>query len=284
MSGKFAHGVWTGDRAIFLYGRSALAYSPASRDWQTLPDIPPNAGTGVVVWTGERLFVWGGGREGALTNTRGAMFEPATDRWVSIAPAPFGLNLASGVWTGDEVIVFGSLLNNRNIAPTRTSVGEAYDPSTGHWRELPASRLSRQATSAVWLGRRMLAWDYEGGWQLYDSAANTWTDKRRTPFEPSECYPDSVSLTGRAFGWYCGQAARFGLRSHTWRLVHDGPLRRTIYSPAYQSDLALWRFADLVAAGDVIVLPLTGITLAKNGEACYGCAGASHSLWAYRPG
>ncbi|MGZ4137369.1 MAG: kelch repeat-containing protein, partial [Actinomycetota bacterium] len=58
MSGKFAHGVWTGDRAIFLYGRSALAYSPASRDWQTLPDIPPNAGTGVVVWTGERLFVW----------------------------------------------------------------------------------------------------------------------------------------------------------------------------------------------------------------------------------
>ncbi|MGZ4124798.1 MAG: hypothetical protein ACXVQU_04500 [Actinomycetota bacterium] len=171
MSGKFAHGVWTGDRAIFLYGRSALAYSPASRDWQTLPDIPPNAGTGVVVWTGERLFVWGGGREGALTNTRGAMFEPATDRWVSIAPAPFGLNLASGGWTGDEVIVFGSLRNNRNIAPTRTSVGEAYDPSTGHWRELPASRLSRQATSAVWLGRRMLAWDYEGGWQLYDSAA-----------------------------------------------------------------------------------------------------------------
>jgi hypothetical protein len=284
VASKYAHGVWTGSRAIFVSGRTTLAYAPATRTWETLPTVPANVGTAVVVWTGAELFVWGGGREGEETNARGAMFDPASRRWRSIVPAPFGLNLASGVWTGREVIVFGSLLNNRNIAPTRTSVGEAYDPSTDRWRKIAASRLSPQATSAVWLGRRLLAWDYEGGWQLYDVADNRWTIKSGTPFQPSECYPDSAAVGNGAFAWYCGQAATFDLASRTWRLLHGGPLKRTIHSSAYHADLKLWRFADLVPAGQVIVLPLTGITLEKNGEACYGCSGASHSLWVYRPG
>jgi hypothetical protein len=46
-------------------------------------------------------------------------------------------------------LLFGSLLNDRNIAETETSVGAAYDPSTDSWRTLPPSELSPQATSAV---------------------------------------------------------------------------------------------------------------------------------------
>ncbi len=210
-------------------------------------------------------------------------YDPATDTWRRIAEAPHGLNLASGMWTGQEVLVFGSLLNGKNRADTPTSVGAAYDPATDTWRELPPSALSPQATSAVWVDDRMVAWDYEVHSQEYDPARNAWSHPVKMPLSFSECYPESVVVRDLVFAFFCGRAALYDAISGTWQEIHGGPLEERVWSDAYQSYVEVWRFADLVPARDVVLLAAEGITLNRKGIACYGCPGSPVSLWAYRP-
>lgn len=159
-----ADAIWTGEEAIFLHpvnGRlGGQAYHPRTGGWRAISIAPiaPRDGS-VQVWTGSELIVWGGGKPGSSTVTKGVAYHPAGDAWRAIDRAPIGLNLASGMWTGRELLVFGSLLDGRNVADTRTSVGAAYDPLRDAWRKLSPSRLSPQATSAVWLKGRIVAWD-----------------------------------------------------------------------------------------------------------------------------
>jgi hypothetical protein len=283
-----ADAVWTGSSAIFLetYGTrgpvTGQAFDPEADGWRPLPDAPIGRAYGtVVVWTGSDVIVWGGGDRSDRRSRQGAAYDPTTDRWRRIADAPFGLNLASGVWTGREIIVFGSLLDRRHRAATTTSVGEAYDPTTDTWRELPPSSLSAQATSAALAGSRLVAWDYAVRWQTFGLARERWSDPARMPMAPSECYPDSTEVAGLVFAWFCGEAALYGGRS--WRRVHGGPLEETIYSDAYHRALRLWRSATLVPSGSVVAMAMQGITLDHKGVACYGCAGSPTSYWVYRP-
>lgn len=60
-------------------------------------------------------------------------------------------------------------------------------------------------------------------------------------------------------------------------------LSKEIWSDAYQNDIKLWRFADMVSTGDVVLFAAQGISLTRKGEACYGCSGSPTSFWAYRP-
>lgn len=55
-----------------------------------------------------------------------------------------------------------------------------------------------------------------------------------------------------------------------WQRIDGSPLDETVYSKAYTSDVHVWQFAGLVAAGPVIVMPMQGITLNDRGVACYG--------------
>lgn len=236
----------------------------------------------VLVWTGEEVIVWGGDR-GDERTSQGAAYDPTSDTWRSIADAPSGLNLASGVWTGREMVVFGSLLDGRNRAATPTAVGEAYDPATNTWRELPPSALSPQATSAVLVGDRVVAWDYEVHSQEYDPAKDRWSAPLRMPLGFSECYPDSTLVADLLFAWFCGKAALYDAATSAWQRIEGGPLDETIYSKAYKSEIHVWRFADLVPAGSVVVMPMEGVTLDDKGVACYGCAGSPTSYWVYRP-
>lgn len=279
--------VWTGSEAVFLAeldGRlGGLAYEPASQTWRTIADAPTSWSPGaVVVLAGSRIFVWGGGERSAPVLS-GELYDPATDTWTSVSRSPIGLNLAGAVWTGREVIVFGSFLNSGNHAETRTAVGAAYNPTTDTWRTLAASRLSPQADAVAWTGDRMVAWDYAPRSQNYDPASDSWTDPERLPFEPSECYPDSAVVAGDVFAFYCGEAAVYDPAVGTWSRIHGGLLNERIWSDAYQRSIQLWRFADMIPAGDVLFLAAEGITLTNNGEACYGCAGSPRSLWVYRP-
>jgi len=285
-----ADAVWTGDEAIFLetYGEPGpilgQAYDPSSEDWRRVARAPIDRGYGIVlVWTGDELIVWGGGNRDENRTSEGATYDPTSDTWRRIADAPIGLNLASGVWTGREMVVFGSLLDRRNRAATPTSVGEAFDPVTDTWRELPPSALSPQATSAVLVGDRLVAWDYEVHSQAYDPAEDRWSAPLRMPLAPSECYPDSAVVAGRLFAWFCGKAALYDEEIAGWQQIYGGPLDETIYSKAYKNKVHVWRFADLVAAGRVVVMPMQGITLNHRGVACYGCEGSPTSFWVYRP-
>ncbi|HYZ11752.1 MAG TPA: hypothetical protein VE962_07635 [Actinomycetota bacterium] len=283
------HGVWTGDEAIFLsLGNpthlDGQAFDPQTRSWRSLPPAPiaPRSGA-VYLWTGSEVIVWGGGDLVDPVNTEGAAYDPASDSWRTIDRAPLGLNLASAVWTGREMIAFGSLLDQRNAAETETAVGAAYDPALDRWRELPPSDLSPQATSAVWTGEVMVAWDYEVHSQEYDPATNKWTEPQKMPLDFSECYPDSVQVGGSVFAFFCGQAATFDAGSSEWTAVSGGPLDDEVRSDAYDARIPLWRFALMAPAGDVVFMAMEGITLSDKGEACYGCPGSPQSFWAYRP-
>jgi hypothetical protein len=283
-----ADGVWTGTEAIFVEGDGGRlggqAYNPASGTWRTIAPAPIAARSGaVVVWTGSEVIVSGGGAPNSSTPVSGAAYDPANDTWRPIADAPHGLNNASGVWTGNEMLVFGSLLGDRNIADTRTSVGAAYDPVADTWREIPPSELSPQATSAVWVGERMVAWDYEVHSQEYDPAGDRWSEPIEMPFGFDECYPDSEIVKDLVFGFFCGRAALYDAAADRWTQVHGGLLDDEVRSEAYGRSLKLWRFADIVSTGDAVLLLAEGITLSETGEACYGCAGSPQSFWAFRP-
>ena len=279
--GTQAGAVWTGDEAIFLNdvaGRAGgQAFDPATGSWRTLPAGPIAYSRGVRVWTGSELIVWGGGDHDSPTTRNGAAYDPKADSWRPLPAAPLGLNLASGVWTGEEMIVFGSLLDDRNLADTRTSVGAAYDPDSDAWRVLPASDLSPQATSARWIDGRLLAWDYEVHSQTYDPGSDSWSPATGMPLEFSECYPDSAIAGRGLLAYFCGQAALY--EDGGWRELRGGPLAEKV------EGLDLWRFPTLVPAGDVVFVPLEGITVGQTakGEACYGCPGSPTSFWAYRP-
>jgi hypothetical protein len=278
--------VWTGREALFFYAEGwkvkGMAYDPAAETWRPLPNAPLQPRFGAVhVWTGSEAIVWGGGRPTDHIAATGAAYDPSSDSWRQLADGPVGLNLASGTWTGKELLVFGSLLDHRNLAETDTSVGAAYDPVTDTWRELPPSRLSPQATSALWLGDRMLAWDYEVHSQTYLPQRDAWTDPQRMPMRFSECYPDSALVDGRVFAFFCGQAALYEPATAEWRPVHGGMLRDELEGGA--GPYALWRFAELVPADESLFLLAEGITV-DDGEVCYGCDGSPRSFWAYRPG
>jgi hypothetical protein len=289
--GTGARAVWTGSEAVFLLpGRPLLAccvpapasirqptgaaYDPATRAWRVLPPAPtPIYADGVQVWTGREIVVWGGGGRNVskVNPDSGAAYNPETDAWRRVAPAPLALNLASASWTGKEVLVFGSLLDARNGATTRTSVGAAYNPATDTWRTMPPSTLSAQATSAVWVGGGMLAWDYETHWQVYDPVTNRWGERRKMPIDFSECYPQTVVAGGRAYAFFCGQAAIYDPMVGRWRRFASGPLGPTHPFPR-PSEVSKWSDAVLTPAGDGVVV--TFRSLARPFVSGY---------WAYRP-
>jgi len=284
-----ARAVWTGEEAIFWGGndsernrRDGVAYDPASETWRMLPQAPIDpAWGGAVVWTGTELIAWGGGDPGEARNTAGAAYDPSTDAWRPIAEAPIGLNLASGVWSGTEMIAFGSLLNGNNTAATDQAVGEAYDPATDAWRTLAPSALSPQASSSVWVDGGMFAWDYETRGAWYEAGTDTWGDVQKLPIEPSECYPDSATVGHVIFAWFCGEVATYNTITQDWRDVTGGMTSSTI--EANGQSYILFRFASLVAAGDVVALAGEGITVTDSGEPCYGCPGSPTAFWIYRP-
>lgn len=283
-----AVGAWTGKEALFLRFREeraldGAAYDPSGEAWHRIPEAPIRAKYGAAeVWTGSELIVFGGGEPNEPSASNGAAYDPGANAWRNIAEAPVGLNAASGMWTGREVLVFGSLLDNRNHAETPAAVGAAYDPGRDHWRELPPSMLSPQATSAVWVGDRMVAWDYEASSQEYDPVRNEWTSRLRMPFEFSECYPASTTTRNLVFAFFCGRAALYDPERAAWSEIHGGLIDDEIWSKAYERYLKVWRFADLVPADDVVYVLAQGLTLNANGVACYGCPESEESFWAYR--
>ena len=286
-------GVWTGGDAIFLdYGAAGTrahvtgqAFDPGSRTWRTLPPAPIPAASrakyrdGTAVWTGSELIVCGGGAPRGPGPRAGAAYDPVTNRWRRLADAPIGLNLASGVWIGDEMLVFGSLLDGRNYATTRTSIGAAYDPARDQWRRLPPSRLSPQATSAVMAGERVLAWDYEGRSQEFDPDTNRWGPPKPTGLDFGECYPQSAVLPGHVIG-VCWQAFHYDTATARWHRTAHGPL-----GPRVRGGHLLGPASEVIAtasAGSVAVFDLRRIEY-DGGMSSSGCSRSSQSFWAYRP-
>jgi hypothetical protein len=218
----------------------------------------------------------------AAANLTGAAYDPATDVWRRIADAPIGLNRAAGFWTGSRMLVFGSLLDGRNIADTEHAVGESYEPASDSWKEIAPSDLSPQATAAVWIDGRMVAFDYSWRSAEYDPATDAWNPLGHLDFQSGECYPDGALVAGEVFAFGCGEAAAWIPGDRTWTPIHGGLTESTV--DVHDRPFQLWRFATLVSAGNVLFLDAEGLTVSEDGTPCYGCSGSPRSLWAFCPG
>jgi hypothetical protein len=278
--GSDEQAVVVGDR-IYLFGRGGFGsvFDVASVAWAELPRAPIEPDH--AVWIGSGIIVLQDAA-GPGTGSATASYDPTTNEWQLLAEPPTDFNVATVTWTGQEVVVLHALLNDRNVAASPTVDAMSFDPAAGRWWALPRTALYPGSFASAYLDGRLYAWDYVTRWQSFDPRTREWSPHAKLPVDEAECYVSGVTIGSVVFGWNCGAPAVFD--SGTWEAIRGGPVEETIYSKAYGRKIGVWRFADLVPAGDVLVLPLTGITLAGgDGEACYGCPGSPESLWVYRP-
>jgi len=119
--------------------------------------------------------------------------------------------------------VFGALLDGNNHSSTRQARGIAYDPDTNRWRVLPSFPLSPQASSVAWMGKEVLAWDYELSAGAYDPARDTWRELPSLPIRFGECYPESAATAEVVLAWYCGLGALFEIATGEWHCSSRPP-------------------------------------------------------------
>src|SRR6476659_4032477 len=179
-------------------------------------------------------------------------------------PSADHAEMPNGAWTGSQMIVFGS------------SIGASYEPHTNTWQRLPPSTLAPEASSVGWIGRRLVAWDYQGDTQDYSPTANRWSATSQNPFGFGECYPQSVATATSMFAWFCGKAATIGPRAGSWALASGGVTAPTVHYGGTR--LKQFQTASLAPAGAVIALAATGIVV-NHGGPCFGCKGSTVTYW-----
>ncbi len=246
--------VWGGTdaRHEVLYGDGA-AYDPGEDAWRVLPDAPISGRAALSVWTGDELLVWGTSIRVDPRPRDGAAYDPDKNAWRGIATAPIELTDATAIWSGTEMIVLGAALHGGNVAESPTAIGAAYDPSTDTWRALPDPSLSPQASTAVWNGRELIAWDYGNKTAAYDPRTGEWRDLPDVPLDAGECSPESVPVAEDVFGDYCGRLALFDSTTDDWRDISRPELARSALEiiPAGGVVLVL---AASTATGDTMLM------------------------------
>ena len=218
---SWAAAAWTGSELLIWGGASGpdpmsdpladgAAYDPATDTWRSLAPAPLTARSPLTsVWTGSRWLIWGEGPSRTSASAMdGAAYDPATDTWTSIPTAPLRINDGHAVWTGTEMVVFGAELLGGNHAQTEFAVGEAFDPASGTWRELPPSHLDPQATDITWDGQQVIAADYLAKVQTYDPIADAWGDLPDPPLDTGEDSPQLAVADGRAIEHLFGGTPR----------------------------------------------------------------------------
>ena len=209
--------VWGGsDGRVERFFADGAAYDPETDAWRRLPEAPLDARAPLAVWTGDELLVWGTAVRVDPRPRDGAAYDPATDTWRKIAEAPIELTDATAVWTGREMIVFGAALHGGNFPETKTAIAAAYDPASDTWRRLPDSTLSPQASTAAWVGDKLVAWDYGSRTATYDPRADEWSPLPDVPLDSGECTPESAAVGDWILGEYCGQLARYDPETGRW--------------------------------------------------------------------
>jgi hypothetical protein len=231
-----AGAVWTG-REVVVWGgingsgpaADGAAFDPSTGSWRVLAESPLTPRIPLaVVWTGTEMLVWGNRTWNAVA-LDGAAYDPAHDTWRPLPDSPLTMNRGTAVWTGSEMIVLGATVGERDVVEMDSHArAMAFDPRAGTWRVLPPYPLAAAASTLVWTGHRILAWDYEFRAAAYDPRRDAWATIPGPPLAFFECGPQGELFRGRVLAFSCGLAA---LRdSKGWRrLARPG---RNIWSPA----------------------------------------------------
>ncbi|MGH3032069.1 MAG: hypothetical protein ACRDNE_15160 [Gaiellaceae bacterium] len=136
------------------------------------------------------------------------------------------------------------------MSRTSDARGIAYDPETGAWRVLASYPLSPQASSVVWTGEQMLAWDYELRAGMYEPESDAWSEVADLPLGFSECYPQGAAVGRFVLAYHCGSAALFDLDAGAWHVV---PGRTSIFGRSVSAGPVVL-FAGAAHEGDANAL------------------------------
>lgn len=203
--------VWTGSELVLLGatlddtltngpgGLGGAAWNPATNRWRTIAVHQRTAPQGIdglavgAAWTGEEIVVPG----------EPAAYDPDTDTWRTIETPRLTLQRGTTVWTGREVLAVGEMARYDNLDPGELT-GNAWDPQTGHWRELPLSTMPADGASLGWTGQGMLAVDGQQHGQIYEPDTNEWrTLPEDLPLRPGQCDQNIVPMGAGAILQSC---------------------------------------------------------------------------------
>jgi hypothetical protein len=236
---------------------AAASSTQLSGSWRRLPAAPiaPNSGL-TSVWTGKQLLLFGRDerhdKTGAVTSrvAVGAAFDARTRTWRRL-PSPGatqGFTNLGSAWTGNEVLVWGQ--------GTRL----AYNPATGAWRRLPASRLLSVHdgfAGVVWTGRELLGWGggccgdaFDDG-VAYNPATNRWRALPHAPLTPGGgtaawtghdyvVVSRDVDPDGKRYPARLARAAAYHPATNKWR---------RIATPPALGGTAIWDGRELLLVG-----------------------------------
>lgn len=256
---------WTG-REVLVWGRAcrltpgpspgrprydiaAAAYDPTADRWRVLPAGPVVGGQVILsVWTGA---------EWVLANPLGstAAFDPAADRWRVLAPVPREFSSIVGHWTGREVLVVGFDIGEKGPSVAAGAAfrhfAAALDPVANRWRFLPHPPLEL-ATTAVWEGHRLIAWDQNLHVAALDPDGGPWQPLPDVPVDFTDCSPQGARLGEAVFAEHCGRGAIFRPRAGTWEKV---PHPRSLAEPPFWTGQdAQFRVGSFAGSADGIWL------------------------------
>jgi hypothetical protein len=257
--------VWTGHE-LLLSGISNVAYDPVDDTWRHLPAPWVDAGSPLLVWTGEQMIGWGGGCCD-MQLADGAAYTLATNSSGMLPPSPLSGRHAAGAWTGKELIIAGNGYAGFRPGGEPNSAhfadAAAYNPSTRTWRKLPSMPVGRGGGyytvtyAAVWDGTEVLVVGGTNGASekplargvAYDPSSNTW--RWMAPMK----YPREGFVTGWTgsqlvvWGGIGDQGAippggeAYDPTTDTWSALPEAPLR------ARTQAVAVWTGSELIVWG-----------------------------------
>jgi hypothetical protein len=200
--------------------------------------------------------VWAGG-QWVLFNpvSPTVAFDPAGGHWRVLPAVPRPFTSLAATWTGREVLILGTEILEKGPS----TVGAAYrhwaaalDPATGRWRHLPQPSLELGAT-AVWDGRRLIAWDQNLNSMALDPYGGTWWENLADlPLDFTDCSPQGARIGAAVFAEQCGQAALWRPWDGTWeRIPHPKSLAEM---PVWTGKEALFWIGRFAGSADGVWL------------------------------
>jgi hypothetical protein len=120
------------------------------------------------------------------------------------------------------MLLFGTALHEKGPAaagPVFDHWAAAFDPAANRWRPLPAPPFERAAT-AVWDGRRFVAWDQHLRAAALDPAGGAgWQPLPDLPDELAGCSPRGARLGDAVLAEECGRGAILRASTGRWESI-----------------------------------------------------------------
>jgi hypothetical protein len=270
---------WTGSEAIFIAGNpvdgpfQGAIYNPAADSWRIVPPGPlgPREGHSSV-WTGTEFWIFGGTNGDTVAKPYAAGFNPKTGRWRTSAELDrqWGL-FGDALWTGHEILILGSRLpcpEKGSVCSEETPAAVAFDPATGHVRDLPSvgTRPDRMLAAGWFDGTvvEVQAGETDRTVWRYQPSTGAWSVGPVVRCAASEPWNVRVAELGDRFAVPCGpRLAIFDPSRDAWTTLNGGsPLssRDGVLTAWTGTDLLLWggteRKAGNPASSDGVIVPL----------------------------